>query len=156
MVDKAAVDRSGAVAMGLSAINQYVGVKDGENTVEDVWAALHGALPDLCRDQPLEGSLLALFLALGTSSLVKALVLRTLLKASVSNWRWGLVWAAGPAVLVGFIFTQFLPEWVELIFGIPAILITYGLVIWKRGFGPEDRMLFRKNVGNDATADSKG
>ena len=35
LVDKAAVDRSGAVAMGLSAINQYVGVKDGENTVED-------------------------------------------------------------------------------------------------------------------------
>jgi len=35
MVDKAAIDRSGAVAMGLSAINQYVGVKDGENTVED-------------------------------------------------------------------------------------------------------------------------
>jgi adenylylsulfate reductase subunit A len=35
MVDKAALDRSGAVAMGLSAINQYVGVKDGENTVED-------------------------------------------------------------------------------------------------------------------------
>ena len=27
MVDKAAVDRSGAVAMGLSAINQYVGLK---------------------------------------------------------------------------------------------------------------------------------
>ncbi len=35
MVDKAAVDRSGAVAMGLSAINQYVGLKDGENTLED-------------------------------------------------------------------------------------------------------------------------
>jgi adenylylsulfate reductase, subunit A len=35
IVDKAALDRSGAVAMGLSAINQYVGVKDGENTVED-------------------------------------------------------------------------------------------------------------------------
>jgi adenylylsulfate reductase subunit A len=35
LVDKAAVDRSGAVAMGLSAINQYVGIKDGENTVED-------------------------------------------------------------------------------------------------------------------------
>ena len=29
LVDKAAVDRSGAVAMGLSAINQYVGLKDG-------------------------------------------------------------------------------------------------------------------------------
>ncbi len=35
MVDKASVDRSGAVAMGLSAINQYVGLKDGENTLED-------------------------------------------------------------------------------------------------------------------------
>ena len=35
MVDKAAVDRSGAVAMGLSAINQYVGLKDGENTVQN-------------------------------------------------------------------------------------------------------------------------
>ena len=35
LVDKAAMDRSGAVAMGLSAINQYVGLKDGENTIND-------------------------------------------------------------------------------------------------------------------------
>ncbi len=35
LVDKAAMDRSGAVAMGLSAINQYVGLRDGENTVKD-------------------------------------------------------------------------------------------------------------------------
>ncbi len=35
MVDKASVERSGAVAMGLSAINQYVGLKDGENTLQD-------------------------------------------------------------------------------------------------------------------------
>jgi adenylylsulfate reductase subunit A len=35
LVDKAATDRSGAVAMGLSAINQYVGLKDGENTIND-------------------------------------------------------------------------------------------------------------------------
>jgi len=35
LVDKAAMDRSGAVAMGLSAINQYVGLKDGENTMKD-------------------------------------------------------------------------------------------------------------------------
>ncbi len=34
LVDKAAMDRSGAVAMGLSAINQYVGVSKGDNTVE--------------------------------------------------------------------------------------------------------------------------
>ena len=35
LVDKAALDRSGAVAMGLSAINQYVGLRDGENTLRD-------------------------------------------------------------------------------------------------------------------------
>ncbi len=35
LVDKAALDRSGAVAMGLSAINQYIGIRDGENSVED-------------------------------------------------------------------------------------------------------------------------
>jgi adenylylsulfate reductase subunit A len=35
LVDKAAMDRSGAVAMGLSALNQYVGYKAGDNTLED-------------------------------------------------------------------------------------------------------------------------
>ena len=35
VVDKAVMDRSGAVAMGLSALNQYVGVGAGDNTVED-------------------------------------------------------------------------------------------------------------------------
>ena len=35
VVDKASLDRSGAVAMGLSAINQYIGIKDGENTPEE-------------------------------------------------------------------------------------------------------------------------
>ena len=34
-VDKAAVDRSGAVAMGLSAINQYVGLAEGDNTISE-------------------------------------------------------------------------------------------------------------------------
>ncbi|MFH1687655.1 MAG: adenylyl-sulfate reductase subunit alpha [bacterium] len=35
VVDKAAMDRSGAVAMGLSAINQYVDVNTGKNTIQD-------------------------------------------------------------------------------------------------------------------------
>ena len=35
LVDKAAVDRSGAVSQGLSAINQYVGLRDGANTIKD-------------------------------------------------------------------------------------------------------------------------
>ncbi|MCP4311855.1 MAG: adenylyl-sulfate reductase subunit alpha [Bacteroidetes bacterium] len=35
VVDKAALERSGAVAMGLSAINLYLGLSKGNNTVED-------------------------------------------------------------------------------------------------------------------------
>ena len=35
LVEKAAIERSGAVAMGLSAINMYLGMKWGENTPED-------------------------------------------------------------------------------------------------------------------------
>ncbi|MDP8208703.1 MAG: adenylyl-sulfate reductase subunit alpha [Candidatus Electryonea clarkiae] len=35
VVDKAAMDRSGAVAMGLSAINQYVDLKSGNNSVKN-------------------------------------------------------------------------------------------------------------------------
>ena len=35
VVDKAAMDRSGAVAMGLSAINEYIGLQEGEHTVEE-------------------------------------------------------------------------------------------------------------------------
>ena len=91
------------------------------------------------------GAALALLIALGVSSLVKALLLSRLLDAPVGNWRWALVWATAPAVVIGFCAT-FLPEWAELIFGIPAILAVYLYVIWHRGFGPDDRVLFRKNV----------
>ena len=50
VVDKAAMDRSGAVAMGLSAINQYVGLKDGENTVEDYVKYVRQDLMGIARD----------------------------------------------------------------------------------------------------------
>src|SRR5512136_62308 len=50
VVDKAAMDRSGAVAMGLSAINQYVGIKDGQNTVEDYVRYVKNDLMGIARD----------------------------------------------------------------------------------------------------------
>lgn len=84
-----------------------------------------------------------LCVALGIASLVKSRLASRLLGASVSVWRWPLVWAAAGAVLVGQIFIR-LPEWVELAVGIPAILAAYGWLLWKRGFREEDRVLFRK------------
>ncbi|MCD1591262.1 oligosaccharide flippase family protein [Qipengyuania citrea] len=91
---------------------------------------------------------IALMLALGTASLVKAMLLSRILGQSINTFRWPLVWAVAPAVLVGWGATQ-LPEWAELIVGIPAILGVYGIIIWKRGFGPEDRVLFRRNLDKE-------
>jgi adenylylsulfate reductase subunit A len=50
LVDKAAMDRSGAVAMGLSAINQYVGLKDGENTINDYVNYVRNDLMGIARE----------------------------------------------------------------------------------------------------------
>ncbi len=92
----------------------------------------------------------ALLLALAFASLVKSRLLARFLGQSVNNWRWALVWAAAPAVVVGWVVTRYLPEWAELLLGVPAILGVYCWVIWHKGFGPEDRVLFRKNVGGEA------
>jgi signal transduction histidine kinase len=71
-------------------------------------------------------------------------LLSRLLGAPVSAWRWPLIWAAAAGAIVGRIMIE-LPEWAELLFGIPAILAAFGAVLWTRGFGPGDRELFRMN-----------
>ena len=98
-------------------------------------------LPELWRAA---GAALALMVALGVSSIVKGVMLSRLLGEAVNNWRWALVVAAAAGVLVGQVAIR-LPEWAELVFGIPAILAAYGWVIWRRGFGPEDRVLFSRS-----------
>ena len=83
--------------------------------------------------------------ALGVSSVIKAWLLSRILDQRIDNSRWALIWAAIPATAIGWAFTQ-LPEWAELLFGIPAILFVYGWMIWHKGFGPEDRVLFRRKI----------
>lgn len=97
------------------------------------WSDLHVAA----------GPALALCIALGLGSLVKVRFLSRLLDAPVNIWRWALVWAAALAGAAGLIVTQ-IPEWAELTLGIPLIMGAYFWMIWSRGFGPEDRELFRK------------
>ena len=93
---------------------------------------------------------LALCLALGIGALVKAHLLSRLLHARVNAWRWPLLTASGVASLVGAAFVALPPrfEWVELVVGVWAILGAYGFVIWRWGFGPEDRALFRRQKKN--------
>jgi O-antigen/teichoic acid export membrane protein len=85
---------------------------------------------------------LALALALGVGSVLKARLLARLCDAPVHGWRPVLLWATCGAALLGWLATQ-MPEWVELVIGIPVILGIYGWVIWTRGFGPADRALLK-------------
>lgn len=89
------------------------------------------------------GPALALMIALGIGAVAKSRLLARLLGAPVSGWRWALVWAAAAAGAVGVAITR-IPEWSELLIGIPIVLLAYGYIIWRKGFTPEDRVLFRR------------
>ncbi len=87
-----------------------------------------------------------LMVSLGIGSLIKSRFLSKLLGQTIRVWRWTLLIAVAAAGLLGVIIVS-VParfEWVELTIGIPAILGLYGWIIWRWGFGPEDRVLFRK------------
>ena len=92
------------------------------------------------------GPAIALMLMLGVASIAKARLLHRLLAQRVSGWRWPLVPAAAAGTVVGVVAT-WLPEWMELVIGVPLILAAYGAVIWYRGFGDEDRLLFSMKPG---------
>lgn len=94
----------------------------------------------------------ALAISLGVSSLVKARLLSRILSAKVNNWRWPLLWATAAAVVVGWATQQVQPWWLSLLLGVPLILLAYGAVIWHLGFGPEDRVLFRRDEVKPAEA----
>jgi len=99
------------------------------------------------------GPAMALVIALGMASILKARLLSRLLEASVQGWRWPLVYAAAGAAAVGYV-VMLLPrhlEFLELALGIPLILATYGAIIWKWGFTHEDRVLFRRQDGDGPT-----
>lgn len=87
-----------------------------------------------------------LMLSLGIGSIIKARFLSRLLGAPISIWRGALVLAVFAAALLGMIIVSVPPrfEWVELAIGVPAVLGLYSWIIWRWGFGPEDRVLFKK------------
>lgn len=109
-------------------------------TVGAILAARSYGLPETFQAA---AAALALALALTMASWVRARMLGAMLGQRINTFRWPLVWAAAPAVAVGWLATL-LPEWMELVLGLPAIILVYGYVIWRRGFGSEDRVLFRR------------
>jgi hypothetical protein len=112
-------------------------------------AGLAAALILIMREQGLPGAFQAtgpaigLCVALGFASIAKSWLLKKRLDAPVSGWRWSIGWAAAAGIAVGIPVRLFLPPTLQLIVGVPAIMIAFGAVLWTRGFGPEDRELFR-------------
>lgn len=91
----------------------------------------------------------ALAIALGCASVVKALLLGSLLRAPIGVWRGRLVIAALVAIVIGTGFTL-LPghyEWVELVIGLPTMLVVYCAIVWTFAFNDADRTLFRRTRG---------
>ena len=89
-----------------------------------------------------------LMVSLGIGSFIKARFLSRLLGAPISIWRVALIFAVIAAGMLGVLVVS-LParfEWVELAIGVPAILTLYGWIIWRWGFGHDDRILFRKKA----------
>ena len=88
----------------------------------------------------------ALMLSLASASLLKSFLLSRVVGERINNWRWALIWAVVPSATAGLLVKRLLPEWASMVVGIPLVLGLYGWLIWRRGFGPEDRVLFRKQV----------
>jgi hypothetical protein len=89
------------------------------------------------------GPAIGLCVALGFASITKSWLLRRKLDAPVSGWRWDLAWATAAGVAVGAGVRLLIPEGWQLVVGVPAIMVAFFAVLWTKGFGPEDRELFR-------------
>lgn len=89
------------------------------------------------------GPAIGLCVALAFSSVTKSRLLRSELAAPISGWRWDLIWSTLAGLVVGVGVHYFLSGIFQLIIGVPAIMIAFGAVLWTKGFGPEDRQLFK-------------
>ncbi len=133
------------ISIGMLAVQALVSVGlimlVDEFPVEPDYVGLYQAAAVAC----------GLMISLGVGSLIKSRFLARLLGHRISIWRMALVWAVAAAAALGVLIVS-VParlEWVELAIGIPAILGLYGWIIWRWGFGPEDRVLFRKTPSPD-------
>jgi len=112
-------------------------------------AALGVGLMLIMRDQGLPlafqatGPAIGLCIALAFASIVKTRLLHQKLGAPVGGWRWSILLASAAGLAVGIPIRFLLPQEWQLVVAVPAILVAFGAVLWTKGFGPEDRELFK-------------
>lgn len=92
-----------------------------------------------------EGAAAALLLSLIAAGLARQQALGRALAADVGFWRWSLL-AAGLAAFGFGYAARLLPELPQMLVAIPGVLMVFGGLIWRLGFGPEDKALFSRRL----------
>lgn len=82
----------------------------------------------------------ALLVAVATAGIARQLLMGRVLGHAVGMWRWSLLAAGAAAFGLGYA-ARGLPELWEMLIGIPAVLLLFGVLIWRFGYGPADRVL---------------
>jgi O-antigen/teichoic acid export membrane protein len=93
-----------------------------------------------------QGAALGLLLSLMLVAAAKQWLLARVLDADIGFWRWSLLVAGAAAFLLGAA-ARGLPELPQLLVTIPGVLLLFGAIVWRIGFGPDDRQLFRNARG---------
>ena len=89
------------------------------------------------------GAAIALATALTLGSVLKSRRLHKDLGARVAGLRWALIGATAGALALALPLRR-LPDLWQLVFGIPAVMLVYGVIVWRWGLKAEDRVLFTR------------
>lgn len=89
------------------------------------------------------GAAAALFLAVLIAGIARQLLMGSVLGQTVGLWRWSLLGAGAAAFAAGYA-ARSLPELWQMLVTIPGVLLLFAALIWRFGYGPRDRALFRR------------
>jgi O-antigen/teichoic acid export membrane protein len=89
------------------------------------------------------GAAAALLLAVAAAGIARQLLMGHVLGHRVGLWRWSLLAAGAAAFALGYA-ARSLPEVWQMLVTIPGVLALFAAVVWRFGYGPEDRVLLAR------------
>lgn len=109
-------------------------------------AGFDSVFPGVGENRPVQGigAAFALAAAALIASLLKVALMHRLVPEKVSGWRWVFVPATLVTAAAGYAVMRFLPDYWQLLVGIPVLLMLYGGIMWVFGFRGSDRLLFSR------------
>lgn len=89
------------------------------------------------------GAAAALLVSIMAAGIARQLLMGHVLGHAVGLWRWSLL-GAGAAVFALGTAARALPELWQMLVTIPGVLLLFAAIMWRFGYGPADRALFRR------------